>query len=101
MRGGREGSNLGGPGGEFWDEWRWVAIEGDGADGGNGFEESLCWGKDAISRLKLQGRFFSFFMVMSVFDADNERPSRVMESAASGVVSFDTGAGEIRQDYEA
>ena len=26
--GGREGSNLGGPGGEFWDEWRWVAIEG-------------------------------------------------------------------------
>ena len=38
---------------------------------------------------------------MSVFDAENERPSRVVESAASGVVSFDTGAGEIRQDYEA
>ena len=40
-------------------------------------------------------------MVISVFDAENVRPSRVMESAASGVVSFDTGAGEIRQDYEA
>ena len=43
MRGGREGSNLGGPGGEFWDEWRWVAIEGDETGGGNGFEEGLYW----------------------------------------------------------
>ena len=46
MRGGREGSNLGGPGGEFWDEWLWVAIEGSEADGGNEFEGSLCWGKE-------------------------------------------------------
>ena len=42
-----------------------------------------------------------FFMIISVFEAENERLYRVMESAASGVVSFDTGAGEIRQDYEA
>ena len=40
-------------------------------------------------------------MIISVFEAENERLYRVMESAASGVVSFDTGAGEIRQDYEA
>ena len=46
MRRGRGGSNLGGPGGEFWDEWLWVAIEGNEADGGNGFEGSLCWGKE-------------------------------------------------------
>jgi hypothetical protein len=32
MRRGRGGSSLGGPGGEFWGEWRWAAIEGDGAD---------------------------------------------------------------------
>ncbi len=35
-----------------------------------------------------------FFMIISVFfffEAENERLYRVMESAASGVVSFDTG----------
>ena len=52
MRRGRGGSNLGGPGGEFWDEWRWAVIAGDGADEsfgfveevGEGSEGSLVWG---------------------------------------------------------
>ena len=34
---GRGGSNRGGPGGGFWDEWRWAAIEWDGADENTGF----------------------------------------------------------------
>ena len=63
--------------------------------------DSVFWGSANPPKcLEVTGEFF-FFMVISVFDAENERPSRVMESAASGVVSFDTGAGEIRQDYEA
>ncbi len=45
--------------------------------------------------MRVQGGFFFFFfffMIISVFEAENERLYRVMESAASGVVSFDTGA---------